>query len=191
MIWICYFCIGDCIRKFSNRKSYMKLALVIIAPAGFQDHELKGTRDGLMTGGFEVVLGSTIVGECTGKLGGKEVAEVALADVNIADYDRVAFIGGPGAHALWDDADALRIAREAVEAEKPLGAICIAPGILAKAGVLKGKRATIWNEDGGQRVVMQEAGATFTDESVTRDGLIVTANGPAAAGEFGRAFAAV
>ena len=167
-----------------------KSALVIIAPEGFQDIELKGTRDGLAAAGFTIVLGSTRTGPCTGKFGGEEVSEIALPDVLVSDYDRIVFIGGPGARKLWDDGDAQAVAQDAVEAGKPLGAICIAPGILARAGVLKEKKATIWNEDGAQEAVLQKAGAIFTDEPVTKDGLIVTANGPEAAEEFGRAFAA-
>lgn len=168
----------------------MKNALVIIASEGFQDQELKGTRDGLIAAGFTVTLGSTRTGPCSGKFGSEEIAQVALPDVEVTDYDRIAFIGGPGARDLWDDGDAQGIARDTLEAGKILGAICIAPGILAKAGVLKGRKATIWNEDGKQEALMKEVGAVFTGEPVTWDGLIVTGNGPDAAEEFGRAFAA-
>lgn len=169
----------------------MKNALVIIASEGFQDVELKGVRDALLAAGFTVMLGSTGVGPCAGKFGSEELSEIALPDVEITDYDRIVFIGGPGARELWDDGDAIDIATDIVEAGKPLGAICIAPGILAKAGVLKGKKATIWNTDGKQAEVLTNAGAVFTDEPVTRDGMILTGNGPEAAEEFGKAFAAM
>jgi len=164
-------------------------ALIVIAPAGFQDHELKGARDALLLAGFDVVIGSTKIGTCTGKFGSSEQATVAIADADIADYDRIAFIGGPGAAPLADDADCQRLARAQVQAKKPLGAICIAPTILAKAGVLKGKKATVWNVDGKQAALLRSYGATFTDEPVTVDGLIVTANGPEAAEEFGEKLA--
>lgn len=169
----------------------MKNALIIIASEGFQDVELKGVRDALLAAGFTVTLGSTGVGPCAGKFGSEEISQIALPDVEITDYDRIVFIGGPGARELWDDGDAIDIATDTVEAGKPLGAICIAPGILARAGVLKGKKATIWNADGKQEEVLTGAGATFTNEPVTRDGLIVTGNGPEAAPEFGRIFAAI
>jgi protease I len=38
--------------------------------------------------------------------------------------------------------------------------------------------------------VLKEAGAIFTGAPVERDGLIITANGPAAARQFGEAIAA-
>lgn len=168
-----------------------KRSLVIIAKEGFQDKELAGTRNGLLAAGFEVILGSTEVGPCTGKYGSTEQATVSLQDVNVADYDRIAFIGGPGAHALAESEDAKNIARATVKAEKPLGAICIAPTILAKAGVLKGKKATVWDEGGEQIALLKKEGAEYSGEDVTTDGLIVTANGPEAAERFGRTFGAL
>lgn len=170
---------------------YMKNVLLIIAKKGYQDVELAGTQKGLEAAGFTVRLASTETGPCVGKFNGKENAQLALSDVNVTDYDRIGYIGGPGAHAFKDDPDALRIARETVKAEKPLGAICIAPTALAAAGVLAGKKATVWNEDGDQDEFLAQHGATYTGDAVTVDGLIVTANGPDAAAEFGRVFAAL
>lgn len=168
-----------------------KKALIVIAKENFQDHELAGTCDGLIAAGFDVVLASTAIGTCTGKFGSKENATVSAIDVKVADYDRIAFIGGPGAAPLADDKRCQVLARAQAEAKKPLGAICIAPTILAKAGVLRGKRATVWNKDGAQESLLKEHGATYTGEPVTVDGLIVTANGPEAAMEFGRTLAAL
>ena len=167
----------------------MRKALLIIAQQGFQDIELNGTRDGLLSAGFEVVLASTEAGECVGKLGGKETAALALTDVDVSDYDRIGFIGGPGASTLWQNKDAKRIAQDTMKAKKPLGAICIAPKILAAAEVLAGKKATVWNEDGDQAGFLALHDAQYTGEDVTIDGLIVTANGPGAAVEFGQRFA--
>lgn len=169
----------------------VKSALLLIAKQGYQDIELQGTRDALVAAGFDVVLGSTETGECIGKFDGREQATVALRDIDSAQYDRIAFIGGPGASNLWKNEDALRVAHDAAAAGKPFGAICIAPTILAVAGVLRGKRATVWNEDGQQQAFLEDQGATYTGEPVTVDGNIVTANGPGAAEEFGKTLASL
>ena len=128
----------------------MKSVLILIAPSGYQDVEFDGTRKGLIDAGFQIVLGSIEAGQCTGKFGGTEQATIAFRDVKVSDYDSIAFIGGPGASELWQNEDAKRIARDAVAARMKLGAICIAPKILAAAGVLKGRKATVWNEDAEQ-----------------------------------------
>jgi protease I len=167
----------------------MKKVLVIIAHRGFQDHEFEGTVNGLRGSSYEVRVASTEKGTCVGKFGGEVEATIALRDVVVDEFDRIAFIGGPGARELMDNPDAHRIAQETVKAGKVLGAICIAPTILAKAGVLRGKKATVWNEDNQADSILTREGAQYTGESVTVDGRIITANGPKAAEEFGKIFA--
>lgn len=169
----------------------MLKALVIIAHEGYQDHEYEGTRSGLISVGYEVVVGSTEVGTCTGGYGGSEEATIVLKDVDVSKFDKVAFVGGPGAAALADDADAKRIAQETVAQGKKLGAICIAPTILARAGVLQNKKATVWDSGGVQAQLLRDEGAEYTGEDVTVDGNIVTANGPPAAEQFGKVLASL
>lgn len=169
----------------------MQTALVIVAKEGFQDKELEGTLTGLLEAGFEVTIASTEAGTCTGKLGGTVEAQIALRDVVVSRFERIAFIGGPGAHALAGNFDALNVARAAAKTGMPVGAICVAPTILAAAGVLDGKKATVWDKDGEQIALLQKHGATYTGEPVTVDGNIVTGNGPDAAEEFGKRFAAL
>ena len=80
----------------------------------------------------------------------------------------------------------MTLAVEANKAGKPVGAICIAPCILAKAGVLKGRRATVF--PGKEYTdILREGGATVVRAAVVEDGLLVTANGPNAAARFGDA----
>lgn len=167
----------------------MKRVLIVIAKEGFQDMEYAGTRKGFEEAGYEFIVASTETGTCVGKFGDKEEATVALKDVDVSGFNKVAFIGGPGAAPLADDKDAKRIARDTVTQGKVLGAICIAPTILARAGVLKGKRATVWDSGGEQAVLLKEEGAIYTGEDVTVDGKIVTANGPPAAEKFGKILA--
>ncbi len=169
----------------------MKRVLIVIAQEGYQDQEFAGTRDGLVQAGFDPVVASIQKGMCVGKFGGTQEASIALQDVHIDDYDRVAFIGGPGAKALAMHPDAIRIAQAFVNAGKPVGAICIAPTILAAAGVLVGKRATVWNNDGVPAQMLAERGATYVAEPVVQDGRIMTADGPQSAEAFGTAFAAM
>ena len=61
------------------------------------------------------------------------------------------------------------------DAGKPIGAICHGPQILAKAGLLKGKNVTSWP---GIDNEMKEAGATFHNEPVVVDGMLVTSRMP-------------
>jgi protease I len=167
----------------------MPKVIVVIAQEGYQDMELDGARNGLTEAGFEVVLSSKEKGSCAGKLGGSEESAIAMRDIEVEDYNRIVFIGGPGAEEYASDSDALHLAQEANRAGMPLGAICIAPTILAKAHVLQGKQATVWDSGGKQAAILEQYGAMYTGEPVTVDGNIVTANGPDAAIDFGKAIA--
>lgn len=168
----------------------MRSALLVIAKQGYQDKEYADTRAALEEAGIAVTVASTAAGPCAGKFGGSADATLALREADAASYGIVAFIGGPGAAALQADPDALRLVRDTVAAKKVLGAICIAPVILAAAGVLQDKEATVWDDDGQQSALLEESGAHYTGEAVSVDGQIVTANGPLAAAEFGKRLAA-
>ena len=161
-------------------------ALMIIAQEGYRDEEYKKPKQILELADFEIVTAAKQNGICTGKLGGKTQATLALKDVDVSKYDTIIFIGGPGAENYQHDTEAHRIAQETVELGKLLAAICIAPTILAFAGVLEGKKATVWNGDGQPEKILKQQGATFTGENVTVDGKLVTANGPGSAEAFGK-----
>lgn len=168
----------------------MHTALLVIAQNCYQDVELAGTRNALLAAGFEVTIASTEEGTCVGKFGGTEEALLAIRDVDASSYDVLAFIGGPGAHALADDPEAILLAKTRHDSGKLLGAICIAPMILAAAGVLENKHASVWDDGKGtQERFLTERGAIVAKDPVTVDGLIITANGPDAAEEFGRTLA--
>lgn len=169
----------------------MHAALIIIAQNGYQDTELEGTRTGLLEANFEITLCSKEEGTCTGKFGGREEATVAMRDADPSQFDRIAFIGGPGAGVLRDDPEAKDLAKRTAASGKKWGAICIAPTILASAGALKGKRATVWNKNDQEGAYLENHGAIYVPEHVVIDGNLVTADGPEAAEEFGKALASM
>ena len=74
-----------------------------------------------------------------------------------------------------------------MQSAKVVAAICLAPVVLARAGILKGKKATYFNSPVSFRE-MKAGGAVLVDKAVVTDGRIVTANGPAAAAEFADTF---
>ena len=161
-------------------------ALFIVAQHGYQPFEYATPKRILENSGIEVITASKNVGICTTTDGNTVEATIAISDVDVSDYDAIVFIGGPGAVGYQHDVQAHLTAQEAVNRGKVLAAICIAPVILAQAGVLEGKKATIWNGDNKQDKVLTDNGATYTGEPVTVDEKIITANGPPAAEEFGR-----
>jgi protease I len=163
-----------------------KKAVLIVPSENFRDEELFNTQKALSDIKMQITVASSKTGIIRGMLGGKAEAEVLIDDVVVDDYDAVVFIGGSGAREYFNNKPALNIAEQAKEKGKILGAICIAPAILANAGVLKGVKATSFPSEQG---VLKKAGAIFTGADVEKDGLIITGNGPKASEKFGKTIA--
>jgi protease I len=172
-----------------NKDIGERMVLFIIAPKDYRDEECFYTKEEIETRGITAVIASTSPGEKSGMLGGTIKAEIALSEAKPEDYDAVVFVGGTGSSVYFNDPLAHKIAKEAYSAGKIVGAICIAPVILANAGILKGKKATVYPADAGISA-LKKAGASYTGKLVEADGRIITGSGPEAAREFGKRIAA-
>ncbi len=159
-----------------------KKAVMIIAQSNFRDEELLKPKEVLEKNGVTVTIASSSLKEATGMLGAKAKPEILFTNINVADYDAVIFVGGSGASEYWDNATAHKIANDAHNAGKIVGAICIAPVTLAKAGLLANKKSTTYSSTVND---VKSAGTKYTGADVERDGNIITASGPAAAQKFG------
>lgn len=157
---------------------------MIIAPRNFRDEELLVTKKVLETSGGIVTIASTQLFQAQGMFGAKATPDTTIDKVDVDSFDGVIFVGGSGAEVYFNNATAHSIAKQAIQKNKILGAICIAPGILANAGVLNGRKATVWN--GEYMNLLKRKGAIYTGEEVTKDQKIITANGPQAAEKFGK-----
>jgi len=155
--------------------------LMIIAQNGFRDEEFFETKKILEENGFKVVVASKSTNLAFGMLGGAYKPDLPLKRVRLKGYKAVVFVGGVGAKDYFNYAPALRIAKRAYKKRLVIGAICIAPVILAKAGILQGKKATVWY---GEAQTLESFGAVYTGKEVQVDGRIVTANGPWAVKKF-------
>ncbi|MEE8400718.1 MAG: DJ-1/PfpI family protein [Candidatus Hydrothermarchaeaceae archaeon] len=161
-----------------------KKAVLIIAHENFRDEEFLMPKEILERSGVEVTVASSSLGPARGMLGAVVEPDMLIGDINVSDYDAVVFIGGGGAREYFDSPSAHSVAKEAASSGKVLGAICIAPSILANAGILEGIKATSFPSEEGN---LTANGANFTGASVEIDGKIITADGPSSAEKFGQA----
>ncbi|MBN2458249.1 DJ-1/PfpI family protein [Candidatus Woesearchaeota archaeon] len=161
--------------------------IYLIAQQDFRDEEFFIPKRIFEENGIEVVVASIKKGVASGSLGGKADVDIAVKDADCKDYDALVIAGGKGALELKEHKEVIRLIREiAADTGKITAAICIAPAILAIAGVLQGKKATIWNIDGLKERILEENSATYIAMPVVVDDNIITGNGPGAAEEFGR-----
>jgi len=168
-------------------------AVMIIAFNDFKDQEYFVPREVFEKAGFQIITASFKNGIARGSEGGEAEVDILVKNADAKEYEAVVFVGGPGAFKYLDDADAHKLAQSALKQNKILGAICIAPVALAKAGVLKNKNATVWSSSMDKSAVreLEKNGANYKDQNVVQDNRIITANGPEAAREFGEAIVRV
>jgi len=159
-----------------------KKALMIIAERNFRDEELLEPKKILEDREIKVTIASTSLQDSRGMLGATVKPDILLSSVKVQDYDVIIFVGGGGASQYWNDPLAHSIAQKAVQKGKILGAICIAPVTLANAGVLSGKKATVFPSEINK---LETKGATYTGKPVQVEGKIITGEGPQSAEQFG------
>lgn len=161
-----------------------KRVVMVIASTLFRDEEYAKPRAILEKEGVQVTVACSKLEPAKGMLGLVVKPDVLLKDVKSADYDAIVFVGGAGSTEYWTDPFAHKLAREFAEKQKPTTAICLAPVTLAKAGLLKGRAATVWSDAAGE---MKASGVDLKSQGVVSDGHFITADGPASAEQFGRA----
>ena len=161
----------------------MKL-LLAIAPERFRDEELEIPKRTFEEGGIGVDLASTVAGTCTGMLGCTAEAAMTFEDVDPDDYAGIVVVGGSGSEEhLWGSERLRNLVRSFFEQGKVVAAICLAPVVLARAGVLAGRQATVYPSPAAVSE-MKKAGANLLEIPVVADMQVVTANGPEAAAQF-------
>lgn len=148
----------------------MATALVILAE-GFEEIEAVTIID---------VLRRAEISVTTASLAGKHVrgsheisieSDTLLDSVNVEHFDALVLPGGPAAKTLREEPRVLDVVRRATAGGKLVAAVCAAPTVLEAAGVLQGKRATVFPG-------LQLPSAQQVEERVVEDGNIVTSRGP-------------
>ncbi|MBN1524848.1 MAG: DJ-1/PfpI family protein [Spirochaetales bacterium] len=91
-------------------------------------------------------------------------------DISVPDYAGILIPGGPGVYALTGNQPLLDMIKKFYDAGKLVFAICAAPLLLDKAGILEGKSYTCYP---GTEI---ESGNYISDDVVV-DGTVITSQG--------------
>jgi protease I len=156
---------------------------MVIAHEGFRDEEYTVPKALFEIDGFQVVTASSQLTPARSKFGESASVDLLLRNIHPAAYEAIVFVGGPGTHEYFDDPTAHQLAKDFLAENKWVAAICIAPVILCRAGILTGKNATVFPSGADE---LKMAGVHVTGLSVTIDGHMVTGSGPEAAEAFAK-----
>jgi len=161
-------------------------ALVFLAP-GFEEVEAMTVVDFLKRCGVDVTLAGLKEKIVKGSHGVKVVPDEFIEKVRIGGYDAVICPGGsPGWENLRRDKRVIGMVKRAHADGKLVAAICGGPATLSDAGVLRGKRCTIYPGLEGE---LKKGGGKPERGIVVVDGNLITSMGPATALAFAHAIA--
>lgn len=151
----------------------MKKILVVLAE-GFEEIEALGSMDILRRAGFEVTGAGLTMREITGAHGIKIYTDTVLHDVLTQDFDMLLLPGGgEGTRNLALSTDVLRLIKSYAGKDKYIAAICAAPTILAKAGILKNVHVTSYPDT--EKAFDPQY---YKTDPVVTSGKIITSRGP-------------
>ena len=154
---------------------------ILLAP-GFEEVEALAPLDLLRRAGLDTTTVSVSEKCVTGSHGITVVADSLCTDVDPQNFDAVIFPGGmPGSLNLDSSDFTNKIIDSVLKKKGRIAAICAAPLILGRRGLLIGKKATCF--PGFEREL---TGATVIDSPVVTDGNVTTANGMESALIFGK-----
>jgi protease I len=150
--------------------------VAILAENMYQELELWYPLLRLREAGAETfVVGTGSAATYTSKHGYPVQVDVVADQVSAGDVDAVVVPGGYAPDLMRRYPAMVKLVRDAFAQGKIVAAICHAGWMLASAGVLRGKQATCFFAIKDDLV---NAGATYVDAEVVRDGNLITSRTP-------------
>jgi protease I len=165
--------------------------IMIRAPQYYCDEELFHIRAALAKKNIGLVVASTTTAEALGeRLGVKIKPDITIHEVDIKEFVGIVIGSGTGCkESLWQDENLREIVKLAYAQNKFVAAGCNAPVVLARAGILKERRATVF-PDNENIMELKNAGAVYKNESLVVDGNIITSRDLMALKDFVEAIVA-
>jgi protease I len=143
----------------------------------FEDRELTGPLEALRSAGVTVtIVGPTAGAQFRGKRGEAVVtSDLAAGAARMNDFDALVIPGGHAPDKMRMRHAMVDLARDAMEADKPVAAICHGPSLLISANVLRGRTLTCWPSIA---IDVKNAGGRYVDKPVVEDGNLITSRKP-------------
>jgi 4-methyl-5(b-hydroxyethyl)-thiazole monophosphate biosynthesis len=159
------------------------MATVLVPLAqGVEELEAVTVVDLLRRAGIGVVTAGLDAAPVKGSRGTVLLPDTTLERAIEREYDMLVLPGGqPGATHLEQDARIVTLVRKMARNNRFTAAICAAPKVLARAGVLDGKRATSFP---GAIDPAQWPNVRLENSPVVTDGRVITSRGPGTAMDF-------
>jgi protease I len=143
----------------------------------FEDRELTGPLEALRAAGATVTLvGPTAGTDFKGKRGVAAVtSDLSAGAARMKDFDALVIPGGHAPDKMRMRHAMVDLARDAMDAGKPVAAICHGAQLLISANALRGRTLTCWPSIA---IDVKNAGGLYVDKPVVEDGNLITSRKP-------------
>jgi protein deglycase len=164
----------------------MKKTAVLLYPL-FSEYELSVALSILMQGGKEIITVGITDQPIKGESGLTCVPDVSIDEVNLHEIDSLLLPGCMDVGILINEQGLFNFLKEVTNNETIIASISSSPFLLAKAGILKGKRYTVGLPEEALTNLEVFEVENFSRELVVQDGNLITARGSGFI-EFGQLF---
>lgn len=159
------------VHKLMNMKQ-----VLIFLENGFEDSEFVYPYYRFQEAGFEVdIVAPQANTKYTGKHGLTFKSNLGPEEVNIDNYSALIVPGGFAPDKLRINRQIVNLIQQADKKNMLIAAICHGPQLLIEAQIVKGKKMTSYVSVSTD---LKNAGATFLDEAVVKDGNLITSRHP-------------
>jgi protease I len=151
--------------------------VAILVEDEFEDRELMAAADTLRAAGAAIVLiGPTAGAEYRGRRGTATIrADLSAGAARMKDLDALVIPGGHAPDKMRMRHAMVDLARDAIEAGRPVAAIGHGPQLLISVNALRGRTLTCWPSIA---IDVKNAGGLYVDKPVVEDGNLITARKP-------------
>lgn len=166
--------------RIENLPHKKRSVLVFLPAQNFNEHEFLIISNSLETAGYQKFIVSDSSFLCIGSNGLKVKNDVQLFNAQESNFAGLIIVGGSGTRNYWGNSSLQNLAKKFVLKNKPVGALCSAPIVLAKAGLLS-EAVTCFHDD---KKALEREGIEFKNLPVVKANKIITAQDPASSTEF-------
>ena len=165
------------IRSMGNLAVLSGKRVAMLVEDEFEDLELTGPLNALRAAGAIVtIIGPTAGAQFSGKRGTSVVtSDTAAGAARMKDFDALVIPGGHAPDKMRMRHAMVDLARDAMDAGKPVAAICHGPQLLISADALRGRTLTCWPSIA---IDVKNAGGLYVDKPVVEDGNLITSRKP-------------
>ena len=160
----------------------MAKVLLIVNKSGFHSEEIDSLKTAFRYAKHSVKIAAITRTKIVSSDDSEFLPDIAIYEAN-PNYFDVVVVLGQDTKELAKNRSTLSLIRNVALKEKIVGGITMGSLVLAAAGILGGRRATICPERDAIRE-LREANARYESRHVVRDGNIITADDPESAEEF-------